>query len=206
MRLIFLGPPGSGKGTQAERIAKIFNLQFISIGDILREEIKLETLLGKRVKPYIENGALVPDKLILEIMRKRISNNQGFVLDGFPRTIKQAMGLDEITKVDKVVYFKCNSDTIVKRLSNRRICPQCAKVYNLITNPPTDDEICDNCKTKLKQREDDKEHTIRKRIKIYKSETLPLLNFYKKKSILEEVDASSGVDEVYLRLKEVLSG
>lgn len=206
MRLIFFGPPGSGKGTQAERISKIFNLQFISTGDILREEVRLETSLGKCVKSYIENGTLVPDKLILEIVRKRMGNNQGFVLDGFPRTIEQAVGFDELMKVDKVIYFKCSSDTIVNRLSNRRICPKCTKVYNLITSPPSNDEICDNCKTKLKQREDDEKSTIRRRLKVYESETLPLLNYYCKKSILKEVDASLGIDEVYLKLKEVLSG
>lgn len=205
MRLAFLGPPGSGKGTQARRISKIFNLQFISTGDILREAIKTETNLGKRAKTYIENGTLVPDELMTEVVKKKINNNQGFVLDGFPRTIKQAMSVEKVMKLDKVIYFKCDTDTIVKRLLNRRICPKCAKVYNLITNPPTHNEMCDDCNVKLKQREDDKGPTIRKRIEVYRAHTLPLLDFYRKKALLEEIDTSSWIEEVYLKLKEILS-
>ncbi|MCK4308093.1 nucleoside monophosphate kinase [candidate division WOR-3 bacterium] len=203
-KIIFLGPPGSGKGTQGNRIAKEFNLDFISIGDILREEIKKESELGKKVRSYVESGALVPDELILELIRNRVDNvdnseYEGFILDGFPRTVEQANGLKEITEIDKVIYLKCDTETIVKRLSARRICPKCARVYNLVTNLPQEDELCNDCGVKLEHRVDDCESVIRDRIKVYETHTLPLLDFYQ--SQLRVINADSDIEEVYCTAK-----
>jgi len=208
-KLIFLGPPGSGKGTQGKRIAEEFNLDFIGTGDILREEIKESSKLGKKVSKYVENGKLVPDELVLELIRKRInklgsSKYEGFILDGFPRTVEQANGLQDITEIDKVIYLKCDTETIVKRLSARRICPKCARVYNLVTNTPQENELCDDCRVKLKHRVDDQESVIRERIKVYKAHTLPLLDFYG--SQLKVINAGIGIEEIYRIVKKELSG
>ncbi len=203
-KLIFLGPPGSGKGTQGNRIAKEFNLDFISMGDILRKEIKKESELGKKVSRYVKSGTLVPDELILELIRNRVDNAEsseydGFILDGFPRTIEQANGLKEITEIDKVIYLKCDTETIVKRLSARRICPKCARVYNLVTNPPQENELCDDCRVKLEHRVDDCESVIRDRIEVYETHTLPLLDFYQ--SQLKVINADLDIEEVYRTAK-----
>ncbi len=203
-KLIFLGPPGSGKGTQGNRIAKEFNLDFISMGDILRKEIKKESELGKKVSRYVKSGTLVPDELILELIRNRVDNAEsseydGFILDGFPRTIEQANGLKEITEIDKVIYLKCDTETIVKRLSVRRICPKCARVYNLVTNPPQENELCDDCRVKLEHRVDDCESVIRDRIEVYETHTLPLLDFYQ--SQLKVINADLDIEEVYRTAK-----
>lgn len=201
MGIVFLGPPGSGKGTQAESLAKEFGLKLIVMGDMLRKEIKTESMLGKKVKSYVEKGALVPDELVIELLKNHLINNGSFILDGFPRTIRQAELLDKTVKIDKVVYFKCPSETILERLSSRRICPECNKVYNLLTNKPKDDEICDDCKAKLLQRKDDEKSVIQKRIEVYNKETLPVVGFYQKKSIIEEIDANNNIKEIYSKLK-----
>ncbi len=207
LKLIFLGPPGSGKGTQGNRIAKELKLDFISMGDILRKEIKERSKLGKEVSNYVESGKLVPDKLILELIEKQVdraksSDYKGFILDGFPRTLEQANGLKNITEIDKVIYLKCNIETIVKRLSARRTCPKCARVYNLVTNLPRKDELCDDCGVKLEHRVDDCESVIRKRMEIYETSTSPLLGFYA--SQLNVIDADLGIEAVYRKAKEAI--
>lgn len=197
-RLVFLGPPGSGKGTQAKRLAEEFGLKVIAAGDILREAIRAHTSLGKRIKSYVETGALVPDELMLELISEKIDNNASFILDGFPRTIEQAKGLEQIIVIDRVVYFKCDTEIVVKRLSNRRICPKCTRVYNLITNPPYNDEECDVCKTKLEQRKDDTEAVVRERIKVYETHTLPVLDFYRSRLLF--IDGGKDIEDVHYEL------
>lgn len=203
-RLIFLGPPGSGKGTQAERLARGFELEIIATGDILREAIRNRTILGEKVRSYVEKGSLVPDELMLELIHQKIDNKSSFILDGFPRTIEQAKGLEQITAIDRVVYFKCAPEIIVKRLSSRRVCPKCARVYNLITNQPSHNEVCDVCKTKLEQRKDDTESVVRERVKVYENVTSPLLEFYRSKLIL--IDANKDIEIVYQDLWKAIYG
>lgn len=198
-KFIFLGPPGSGKGTQAKRLSEEFGLKVIATGDILRKAIQTNSTLGERVKFYVESGTLVPDDLMLELISQKIDNNADFILDGFPRTIEQAKGLEDITIIDKVVYFKCAPEIIVQRLSNRRVCPKCANVYNLITNPPYDNEKCDVCKIKLELRKDDIEPVIRERIEVYELHTLPVLNFYRSKLLV--IDAGKDIEDVFNELK-----
>lgn len=201
-RLIFLGSPGSGKGTQGARLAEKFGLDFIGMGDILREEIKRGSGLGKRVSKYVEEGVLVPDELILELIRGRVEHNSGFILDGFPRTLAQARELGKIVEIDKVIYLRCRAEVVVKRLSARRVCPGCARVYNLLTSPPREDELCDECGAPLEQREDDREDVIRERLRVYEEETSPLLKFYGAKLI--EVDGDSRIEVVYSQVKEAI--
>ncbi|MDD5528973.1 MAG: nucleoside monophosphate kinase [bacterium] len=200
MGIIFLGPPGSGKGTQAETLAKEFNLNLIVMGDILRKEIKELTPLGTQIKSYVETGALVPDELVIKLIQKNLAGNS-FILDGFPRTVKQAEMLDTVTQIDKVVYFNCPAELILERLSNRRTCPKCNKVYNLVTNPPKNNETCDDCKTELFQRKDDKTEVIQNRIEVYKKETFPLIDFYNKKTVLDEINAADKIENIHSKIK-----
>ncbi|MFA5033358.1 MAG: nucleoside monophosphate kinase [bacterium] len=200
MGIIFLGPPGSGKGTQAETIAKEFNLNLVVMGDILRKEIKELTPLGLQIKSYVETGALVPDELVIQLIQKNLTGDS-FILDGFPRTVKQAQMLDTVTKIDKVIYFNCPAELILERLSNRRTCPKCNKVYNLVTNPPQNNETCDDCKTELFQRKDDKTEVIQNRIEVYKKETFPLIDFYNKKTVLDEINAADKIENIRSKIK-----
>ena len=204
---ILIGPPGSGKGTQAKKISEFLNYSFISTGDILREEVKKKTKLGNIVKEYMEKGALVRDDLMLKIIKKNLKKKKGIVLDGFPRTINQAKGLDEILKnkslkIDKVFYLKVKDEEIIKRLSSRRICPKCQSVYNLITKKPKNDEVCDICNLKLIQRDDDKEEVIRKRLEVYNEETKELLNYYKDKIL--EINGEGNPEEVFEKIRKYL--
>jgi adenylate kinase len=204
---ILIGPPGSGKGTQAKKISEFLNYSFISTGDILREEVKKNTKLGNMAKKYMEKGELVPDDLMLKIIKKNLKKKKGVVLDGFPRNVEQAKGLDEILKIkslkiDNVFYLKVKEEEIIKRLSSRRICPECQSIYNLITNKPKNDEVCDICNVKLIQRDDDKEEVIRKRLEVYKEKIRELLNYYKDKIL--EIDGEGNPDEVFERIKKYL--
>lgn len=208
MRLVLLGPPGVGKGTQAERLSKEFDLQWISTGNILRDSIKNETTLGDKIKSYVEKGLLVPDDIMLDIVKERLASNKsknGFILDGFPRTVSQAKALKQLVgKIDKVLYLKCDEDCIVRRLSARRVCFSCGATYNLLTNPPKKDEVCDKCNSKLIRRSDDDEETIRERLRVYERQTADLKEFYAKEGILYEIDGSLSVAQVYKEIKRVL--
>ena len=199
-KLVFLGPPGCGKGTQAELIAKELKIKVMATGDMLREAIRTKSVLGKKAKSYVESGALVPDEIVIELISQHINDNNEFILDGFPRTVEQAKSLDKIIAIDKVIYFKCNPELIVKRLSGRRICPKCSSVYNLITKPSSKKGICDVCGAELEHRKDDKEEVILERLKVYETHTSPLLEFYRHKLVM--IDANKGIDTIYRRLKE----
>jgi len=204
-KLIFLGPPGCGKGTQAQKLGNELKISLIATGDLLRDAIKdKNSEIGKKVKSYVETGSLVPDDIVIKLIKHKIDMLHCFILDGFPRTIEQANQLELITKIDKVVYFICSSEVIVARLSNRRICPKCANVYNLITNPPTNNGVCNNCKSTLEVRKDDTELVIRERIQVYERQTLPLIKFYDQRLIT--IDASiNDIDLVYYNLKKSLT-
>jgi len=209
MRILFLGPPGAGKGTQAKRISEEFNIPVIATGDLLRENVRKGTELGKLAKKYMDEGTLVPDDVMLKIVESAIKNLNSFILDGFPRTIKQAEGLEELLeklnkKLTHVIYFDVPEQEIIKRLTARRICPECNKIYNLYFNPPKNDNVCDDCGIKLITRDDDKEEVIKKRIQVYKESTYPLVEYYSKKGILHRIDGEGKAEEIEERIKSII--
>ncbi len=204
-RIILLGPPGAGKGTLAEMLQEREGIPHVSTGDLLREEVKKGTDLGKRALRYMEKGALVPDKLVVQLLKKNLSQDSFFVLDGFPRNLQQAKILEEEKmRIDAVVNLRVNDETIIFRLSGRRICRSCGKIYHLVNFPPKKEGICDICGGILYQREDDREEVIKERLKVYREETQDLVKFYKEKGILEEIDANGEAEEIYASLVEVL--
>lgn len=208
MRLILLGPPGAGKGTQAKRVIEEFDIPHISTGDIFRKNIKEKTELGKKVEGLLAEGKLVPDELTIEIVWDRLDQEDcknGFLLDGFPRTIPQAEALDEGLakrglKLDRVLNIDVDKDSLVKRLSGRRVCPNCGASYHIDNNPPKVEGICDVCQTPVIQREDDKEQTVLDRIKVYDSQTKPLVDFYNKQDLVFTVDGTLPIDEITNKL------
>ncbi|ANQ53900.1 adenylate kinase [Thermosipho sp. 1063] len=210
MNIVFLGPPGAGKGTYAKKLANILNIPHISTGDIFREEIASKSDLGKKVEEILKRGELVPDDLTNTIVKERLSKydcKKGFILDGFPRTVAQAKALDEILKklgreLGYAIYFEASEEVVVERISNRRICKNCGKIYNLITLPPKVNGKCDVCGGELYQREDDREEVVRKRYKVYMENTFPVIEYYRKSNKLFTVDGSMDVDSV---IKEVLN-
>lgn len=210
-RIVFLGPPGAGKGTQASLLAEKYGIKKISTGDILREAVRKGTELGKKAKKYMDAGELVPDDIIIGLIEEQIEGIDSFILDGFPRTIRQAEALDDLLAergkpLTHVVFVSVPDEEIVKRLTARRVCPKCGAVYNLIYNPPKRDEICDVCGTPLVQRSDDREDVIRNRLKVYRENTAPLIDYYREKGIFYEVDGVGKVEEVLERIEGVLKG
>jgi adenylate kinase len=212
MKLIFIGPPGSGKGTQAKRLASSHGLPHISTGDILREAIAEGTELGRKAAPVIASGALVSDDLMVGIIRDRLKKpdaQKGFILDGYPRTVVQAEKLENLVGNGKgdlrVLQLLVPDDVIVKRIALRRSCPQCGTIYHLETAPPKNDLLCDRDGTELLARPDDNEQAIRKRLDTFHEQTLPVATFYKAKSVLRQVDGVGPVDEVFERIERSLS-
>ncbi len=207
--LVFLGPPGAGKGTQAKMLSQELGLLHISTGDILRSAVEKKTPLGVKAKEYMERGELVPDDLIIALIEEVLPQQGGFVLDGFPRTVAQAKALDRLLdskgmSLSAVILFDVPDDTVVERLSGRRICPRCGAVYHVRYNPPREDEICDRCGARLIQREDDREEVIRKRLSVYREQTAPLVEYYSERDILVKLDASRPIEEIHRRLLEIL--
>jgi len=204
MRLILLGPPGAGKGTQAELLKARFTIPHISTGDMLRQVLKEESALSSKVKKFVETGELVPDGIILEIMKFRLSSpdtDKGFILDGFPRTIRQAEDLDNLLtnlhkKIDLALYFATSLPTIIERLSGRRVCSSCGINYHIKNIPPKKEGICDACGAKLFQRDDDKEETIRRRIDVYLEQTAGLIAYYESRKILHTMNSDRNAQEV----------
>ncbi len=207
MRIILIGPPGAGKGTYAKYFSKKYCIPHISTGDIFRAEIANETELGKKIKEYVEKGMLVPDEIVIEVVKKRLSQpdtQKGFILDGFPRTIKQAEALDQFAKIDAAIHIYIEMEEAVRRLSNRYVCPKCGRSYNLLFNPPKNDLTCDDCGTKLIRRKDDEPDIIRKRYKIYYETFQPILEYYKAKNLLIEIDNTQGSDKGIPLLEKIL--
>lgn len=196
MNLILLGAPASGKGTLAKDLKKIYNIPVISSGDIIRENINNQTRLGKIFQSFVQNGDLVPDEIIVELVKDRLNcpdTKNGYILDGFPRTIAQAKVLSEFQNITKVICLNASYETIVKRSLSRRICPKCNAIYNTTTYSDTK---CKTCGVELITRKDDNEQTIKNRFEGYQNETKPLIDFYKKLNILIEVDANGSASEV----------
>lgn len=205
MNLVFLGPPGSGKGTQCVRVAKALNLIHISTGDLLREAVKNQTELGKKVENMIKQGRLVPDEVVISLIGQKISaieQAKGFILDGFPRNLPQAESLKFMfdhkkMKLDKVVFLKVSDGEVVKRLSGRWQCSKCNTGYNYPLNMPKHEGICDRDGEKLLRRSDDEESIVRNRLEVYKKETKPIEDFYRKGAILIEIEGEQKPDKVF---------
>jgi adenylate kinase len=207
MNLIFLGPPGAGKGTVAKRLSEEKQIPHVSTGDLFREEIKNETDLGKKVQKIMSDGDLVPDELTTEIVKKRLSQpdaRDGVILDGFPRTTPQADALAEFCKIDGVIYFDIPDKEVVKRLSGRRIAKTSGRIYHVEYNPPKTPGIDDETGEPLITRPDDQEDAVRNRLDVYKKQTAPLIEYYKAKGKLINVDASLAPEEVYKSVQETV--
>ena len=212
MQLILLGPPGVGKGTQAQRISEQFKIPQISTGDLLREAIQKNNSIGKKAHNYMQKGELVPDDLMLALVEQAVFKNSaidGFILDGFPRTIEQARCLQRLFRnynqaLDKVILLTASIELITQRLSARRVCRNCNTVYNLISNPPDRAGRCDKCGGILYRRVDDNEATIKRRLDVYHRQTQPLIKFYQSMGMLTEIESSGSPDEIYEEIKNVL--
>lgn len=212
MRLVILGPPGAGKGTQATSIVEEFGITHISTGDIFRENIKNNTPLGAKAKSYMDKGLLVPDELVNEIVVDRIARDDvqnGFLLDGFPRTVNQAVALDAAlenmgTKLDRVINIIVDRDLLIERACGRRVCPKCGTTYHVSNNPPKVAGICDLDGATLIQREDDVEETVKTRIGVYEEQTSPLIDYYKAQGLLLDIDGSKEIASVWDEIKEGL--
>ncbi|MBM3244427.1 MAG: adenylate kinase [Candidatus Omnitrophica bacterium] len=197
MKIILLGPPGAGKGTQAKVLAKQLGLAHISTGDLLRQNVSDGTELGKEAQGYMNKGALVPDELVTKMLKTRFDRpdvRNGFILDGYPRTLKQAESLDEILKekgfsIDKAIYLDTSDSVVIQRLSGRLVCRKCGANFHITNMPPKVSMACDNCGGELYQRSDDKEETIKNRLEVYKKESSPVINYYAEKQKLERLPA-----------------
>jgi adenylate kinase len=207
MKLIFLGPPGAGKGTMAKKLAADQKIAHISTGDLFREAIADKTRLGLEVKAIIEKGDLVPDSLTTGLVEERIAAGdcaRGFILDGFPRTMAQAQGLSKLAAVDAAVNFELSDGEIIKRLSGRRLCPACGRTFHVDFMPPLVSGVCDSCSAGLVIRRDDQIDSIRNRLLVYKAQTEPLISFYTQGSLLKTVDASPDPEAVFASVKKAL--
>ena len=210
MRIILLGAPGAGKGTQAEKIAAHYGIPTISTGNIIREEVRNGTDLGKQVQKYSESGQLVPDEVVVAMMKNRLSKEdcqKGFILDGFPRTVPQAEALDQMgCAIDKVVDIQVPDQAIQERMSGRRVCGKCGASYHIQNNPPKVQGVCDKCGSELSIRKDDKPETVLERLKVYHEQTEPLEAYYSKSGKLVEIAGLGAVDEIFERILAALEG
>lgn len=205
LRAVLLGPPGAGKGTQAVRLVEKYEIPHISTGDIFRKNIKEGTELGKKAQEYMNAGALVPDELVVDLVKDRLQQDDcknGFLLDGFPRTIFQAEKLDEFLsesnlKMDIVINLKVEKEALIKRLTGRRVCKDCGASYHIVNIPPKREGVCDICGGELIQRKDDNIETVENRINVYEEQTAPLIGYYKEAGSLVDFDGEASLDEVF---------
>jgi adenylate kinase len=214
MRLVLLGAPGAGKGTQAKKLIEKYKIPQISTGDILRKAVADGTPLGKEAKVIMDKGELVPDKIVLGLVEDRVKQpdcKNGFILDGFPRNTAQAEALDRLLTnmgmpLDSALSVDVPKDDLMKRLTGRRTCKSCQQMYNVYYSPPKKDGVCDKCGGELFQRGDDKEETIKKRLDVYDAQTAPLMDYYKKKGIVKSVMGVGSIDEIFNKVCAVLAG
>lgn len=212
MNLILLGGPGAGKGTQAKKLIEKYGIPQISTGDILRAAVKEGTELGLKAKSYMDQGKLVPDELIIDIIEERLKQpdcQKGYMLDGFPRTVVQADALDNLlkrmeSKIDHVISIDVDKEELVKRLTGRRTCRQCGAMYHVMFNPPKKEDVCDNCDGELYQRDDDNEKTVRSRLDVYEKQTHPLIQYYKEKGLLRPIDGVGSIETIFNKITGIL--
>ena len=212
LRTILLGPPGAGKGTQAAKIIEKYNIPHISTGDIFRENIKKGTELGKKAQEYMNRGELVPDDLVIEIATTRLLEDDckdGFLLDGFPRTVYQAEKLDEFlaahgSKIDKVIDIEVGKEELMERLTGRRVCKSCGASYHIVNIPPKKEGVCDVCGGELIQRADDNAETVANRIEVYEAQTMPLVEYYEKAGNIAHIDGATGLANVFADIVKAL--
>lgn len=212
MKIIMLGAPGAGKGTQAKKIAEKYNIPHISTGDIFRANIKNGTELGQKAKTYMDQGLLVPDELVVDLVMDRFAQpdcENGYVLDGFPRTIPQAEALDAAldkagAKIDYAINVEVPDENIINRMSGRRACVGCGATYHMVHIPPKKEGICDKCQKELILRDDDKPETVKKRLDVYHEQTQPLIDYYTQKGALVEVDGTVDMEDVFKAIVEIL--
>jgi len=213
MQLVFLGAPGVGKGTQADRVAAQYRVLKISTGDLLREAVRNQTKLGLEAKGYMDQGKLVPDSVVIGLVRDKLAGPRdanGFILDGFPRTVPQAEALGTVLdeqkfRLDRVINFRVSREDVVRRLSGRRSCPKCQATYHVDWAPSKRGNLCDRCGEPLMQRTDDQRDAIETRLKVYEEQTAPLIDFYEKKNMLSHLDGAGSVESVYQNLTKVLA-
>lgn len=211
--VVFIGPPGSGKSTQAELLSRQCRIPHLEMGEILRDWATQDTPLGRQIKSYVDRGLLVPESMVRQLVEQRLRSpefRRGFVIDGFPRNLAQARMLDEMLaeayqKVDAAVLFDAPERIVLERLSGRRLCPRCGASYHLKYAPPVHDEVCDRCGEKLRQRVDDRPEVIRSRLRVFAQETAPLIEYYRAQGILHRIDASRGAEQIYADLKSEMS-
>ena len=212
MRIVMLGAPGAGKGTQADRISEKYAIPHISTGDIFRSNIKAGTELGNKAKQYMDQGLLVPDEITIGMLLDRIAEDDckgGYILDGFPRTIPQADSLTDALRergeaIDFAINIDVPDDAIIGRMSGRRACLKCGATYHVVSAPPKREGICDKCGEKLVIRDDDKPETVKKRLKVYHEQTQPLIEYYRKQGVLKSVDGTLGMDRVFADICAIL--
>ncbi len=213
MLIILLGPPGAGKGTQAERITRDFELAYISTGDILRSAVKDNNELGRKARQYMDQGRLVPDDLVVDIVKawlKDADGKNGALFDGFPRTVEQAVFLEKAlpdldAEINRVLSIEVEENELIERLTGRRVCSDCGTSYHIKFNPPQVRNVCDQCGGDLYQRDDDSLETVQERLKVYKKQTEPLIEFYRNRNLLSPIDGNQHIDGVYKQISSVLS-
>jgi len=214
MRIVLLGAPGAGKGTQAKKLIEKYAIPQISTGDILRENVAKGTPLGKEAKSYMDAGKLVPDSVVLGLVEDRLKKDdckKGFILDGFPRNTSQADALDKMLSglgmpLQSAISIDVSFDDLMKRLTGRRTCKSCGQMYNIYFSPPKKEGVCDKCGGELYQRDDDKEETIKKRLEEYQAKTAPLIDYYKGKGILHSINGTGSIDEIFAKVCAVVEG
>lgn len=207
MKLVIFGPPSAGKGTQAQRLSHKYGIPQVSTGDLLRKAVADKTPLGLKVKSYLDQGKLGPDNLIVQLIKERVSKpdcKNGYLLDGFPRTMGQAKELEKMTDIDLVLNIVVDFEVLVERAVGRRTCPKCSAVYHVKFNPPMNEGICEKCGSQLIQRDDDKEDTVRNRLKVYQEQTEPLIDYYRMKGKLVDIEGSGGIDAVFGRMVSMI--
>ncbi len=214
MNFVLLGAPGAGKGTQAELMRERLNLEHLSTGDLLRAEMNAQSELGAKAKSYVESGSLVPDELIISMIKEKLTkigpDKKGFILDGFPRTVAQAQALDKMlselgAKLDYVLYFEVSWDVVKERLLGRRVCKNCGAIYHIKNKPPENEGVCDLCGGELYQRKDDTEEVIKNRFEVYEEQTAPVIDFYKTKGLLKTINSNTSAEDTYSQIEALIS-